>query len=96
MGGLVQVRSLLSLFVDIERTDRSNAFYEKFNTRYKAGQILGAPCTRLQVCRSQSVTIGPCTPRMSRRMMQACRSHSRACASPEATVCPPCDVRPSR
>ncbi len=38
----MQVRSLLSLFVDIETTDRSNAFYEKFNTRYKAGQILGA------------------------------------------------------
>ncbi len=37
----MQVRSLLSLFVDIETTDRSNAFYEKFNTRYKAGQILG-------------------------------------------------------
>ena len=40
----MQVRSLLSLFVDIERTDRSNAFYEKFNTRYKAGQILGVHC----------------------------------------------------
>ena len=37
----MQVRSLLTLFVDIETTDRSNAFYEKFNTRYKAGQILG-------------------------------------------------------
>ena len=44
---VVQVRSLLSLFVDIETTDRSNAFYEKFNTRYKAGQILGVcPCIK--------------------------------------------------
>ena len=38
---MVQVRSLLSLFVDIEHTDRSNAFYEKFNTRYRTGEILG-------------------------------------------------------
>ena len=45
----MQVRSLLSLFVDIETTDRSNAFYEKFNTRYKAGQILGM-CLPPQTC----------------------------------------------
>lgn len=35
-----QVRGLLQLFLDIERTDRSNTFYEKFTTRYKAGEIL--------------------------------------------------------
>jgi len=34
------VRGLLQLFLDIERTDRSNTFYEKFTTRYKAGEIL--------------------------------------------------------
>ncbi len=80
----MQVRSLLSLFVDIERTDRSNAFYEKFNTRYKAGQILGAPYCHLHFCRSKQVSTGSCTPRMSRRMMLACGAHSRACASPRA------------
>ena len=35
-----QVRGLLQLFHDVEHTDRSNTFYEKFNTRYKAGEIL--------------------------------------------------------
>lgn len=34
------VRGVLQVFLDIERTDRSNTFYEKFNTRHKAGQIL--------------------------------------------------------
>ena len=37
----LQVRSLLSLFVDIEHTDRSNTFYEKFRTRSLIGEILG-------------------------------------------------------
>jgi Ubiquitin elongating factor core len=36
----LQVRGLLQLFHDVEHTDRSNTFYEKFNTRYKAGEIL--------------------------------------------------------
>lgn len=35
------VRALILLFVDIERTDRSNAFYEKFNMRYHIGDIMG-------------------------------------------------------
>lgn len=35
------VRALISLFVDIERTDRANAFYEKFNMRYHIGEIMG-------------------------------------------------------
>ena len=34
------VRALISLFVDIERTDRSNSFYEKFNMRYYIGEIM--------------------------------------------------------
>lgn len=34
------VRSLITLYVDIERTDRHNTFYEKFNTRYQIGRIL--------------------------------------------------------
>lgn len=34
------VRSLMKLYVDIEFTDRSNAFYEKFSTRASIGQIL--------------------------------------------------------
>jgi ubiquitin conjugation factor E4 B len=34
------VRSLIALYVDIERTDRHNTFYEKFNTRYQIGMIL--------------------------------------------------------
>jgi Ubiquitin elongating factor core len=37
---ILQVRGLLQLFHDVEHTDRSNTFYEKFNTRYKAGEIL--------------------------------------------------------
>ena len=37
---VVQVRSLMKLYVDIEFTDRSNAFYEKFSTRASIGQIL--------------------------------------------------------
>ncbi len=36
----MQVRSLMKLYVDIEFTDRSNAFYEKFSTRASIGQIL--------------------------------------------------------
>ena len=37
MSGMhcLQVRGLLQLFHDVEHTDRSNTFYEKFNTRYK-------------------------------------------------------------
>ena len=35
------VRALISLFVDIERTDRNNAFYEKFNMRFYIGETLG-------------------------------------------------------
>ena len=58
----MQVRSLLSLFVDIETTDRSNAFYEKFNTRYKAGQILG-------VCLHRASRVSSClTPDMLARV----------------------------
>jgi len=34
------VRSLIGLYVDIERTDRHNAFYEKFNTRYQIGEVM--------------------------------------------------------
>lgn len=34
------VQACISLYVDIERTDRHNAFYEKFNTRYQIGEIL--------------------------------------------------------
>lgn len=34
------VRSLIALYVDIERTDRNNAFYEKFNTRYQIGVVM--------------------------------------------------------
>ena len=30
----------MKLYVDIEFTDRSNAFYEKFSTRASIGQIL--------------------------------------------------------
>jgi ubiquitin conjugation factor E4 B len=34
------VRSLLALYVDVERTDRHNAFYEKFQTRREIGEVL--------------------------------------------------------
>lgn len=49
----MQVRGLLQLFLDIERTDRSNTFYEKFTTRYKAGEILceiSARCQQVTLC----------------------------------------------
>lgn len=36
----VQVRSLMKLYVDIEFTDRSNQFYEKFSTRANVGVLL--------------------------------------------------------
>lgn len=49
---MLQVRSLLSLFVDIEHTDRSNAFYEKFSTRHKIGEILGQPRSPHAACSS--------------------------------------------
>jgi hypothetical protein len=38
-----QVRNVLQLYVDIEHTSRSNAFYEKYNLRYSMGELLGAP-----------------------------------------------------
>lgn len=34
------VHALVLLFVEIERTDRHNAFYEKFNTRYQIGEVM--------------------------------------------------------
>lgn len=34
------VKALVLLFVEIERTDRHNAFYEKFNTRYQIGEVM--------------------------------------------------------
>ena len=34
------VKALVLLFVEIERTDRHNTFYEKFNTRYQIGEIM--------------------------------------------------------
>jgi ubiquitin conjugation factor E4 B len=34
------VKALVLLFVEIERTDRHNAFYEKFSTRYQIGEIM--------------------------------------------------------
>lgn len=34
------VRSLMKLYVDIEFTDRSNSFYEKFSTRANVGMLL--------------------------------------------------------
>lgn len=34
------VRALIALYVDIERTDRHNTFYEKFNTRYQIGEVM--------------------------------------------------------
>ena len=37
------MESLFQLYVDIERTSRNNAFYEKFNARYRIGEVLGAP-----------------------------------------------------
>ena len=36
----MQVRSLMKLYVDIEFTDRSNQFYEKFSTRANVGVML--------------------------------------------------------
>ena len=39
-SAVLQVRGLLQLFFDIEHTDRHNTFFEKFTTRYKAGEIL--------------------------------------------------------
>ena len=36
----MQVRSLMKLYVDIEFTDRSNSFYEKFSTRANVGMLL--------------------------------------------------------
>ncbi len=61
----MQVRGLLQLFLDIERTDRSNTFYEKFTTRYKAGEILCeilARCLQVTLCqfgvRSLGVLLG--------------------------------------
>ena len=50
LSGAAQVRSLLSLFVDIEHTDRSNTFYEKFRTRSLIGEILGEPRPHRPVC----------------------------------------------
>lgn len=38
---LVQVRSLLKLYADIEHTGRNQAFYEKFGCRQVVGEILG-------------------------------------------------------
>lgn len=38
-GGM-QVRNVLQLYVDIEHTSRSNAFYEKYNLRYSMGDLL--------------------------------------------------------
>lgn len=35
------VKSLIQLYVDIEHTDRHNAFYEKFNIRYEIGELAG-------------------------------------------------------
>ena len=37
-----QVRNVLQLYVDIEHTSRSNAFYEKYNLRYSMGELLRA------------------------------------------------------
>lgn len=34
------VKALVLLFVEIERTDRHNAFYEKFSTRYQIGEVM--------------------------------------------------------
>ena len=36
----VQITNLLKVFVEVERTGRSNQFYEKFNVRLDLGQIL--------------------------------------------------------
>ncbi len=46
-----QVRGLLQLFYDIEHTDRHNTFFEKFTTRYKAGEILCKPASFRSACR---------------------------------------------
>jgi ubiquitin conjugation factor E4 B len=34
------IKALVLLFVEIERTDRHNAFYEKFSTRYQIGEVM--------------------------------------------------------
>lgn len=34
------IKALVLLFVEIERTDRNNAFYEKFSTRYQIGEVM--------------------------------------------------------
>lgn len=50
----VQVRSLMKLYVDIEFTDRSNQFYEKFSTRANVGLLLemlwNMPAHRYLLC----------------------------------------------
>ena len=56
----MQVRGLLQLFLDIERTDRSNTFYEKFTTRYKAGEILCenlARCLHVTLCEVGGISL---------------------------------------
>lgn len=40
----MQVRGLLQLFVEVERTGRHNQFYEKFYIRWDLGRLLsGTP-----------------------------------------------------
>ena len=58
---LVQVSSLIQLYVDMEHTGRNAAFYEKFSTRHMIGQILREPPSFLHAPRLQPTITEPHT-----------------------------------
>ena len=56
---------MLQLYVDIEHTSRSNAFYEKYNLRYSMGELLRAPIHTCSGPRHRDIAFSSCLNRFA-------------------------------
>lgn len=83
----LKVRGLLQLFHDVEHTDRDNTFYEKFNIRHRAGEILRMSSAFWTLPCVATIRIGECFTLNGHGSQKTCRCCTDKAIAPVTCTC---------